>query len=1186
MSFLTKKSIFSQIAIVIFSLFMLSLILFKLFTYLRTPTDENIYKEPDSHFYITRDIKAVIADSIELQDESFIVDTIKTGSLLLKINDEKIIDTTDFLDKFNTLSNDTVFSITVFNPIKNKKSRFYLNKSFLTSNFVRYLPSAALIVNIQPDGASDRAGIKVGDIITKVNGKSFSSALECSKELNDSKIGDIIRYQILRNNEYIEIDVLLASIGIPTLFLLNIIIAALFISLGLFILFSRFDIKAARLTALMLLLSGFYFGLNIVSSYFIKNILFYLPIILNILCFVFIFPTLVHSLFYFPKESPELIRKKWIVKTYYGAGLIYFVFSSVMLFVNIEFFSEYPVGFFLLMFYAVLWIFINIKYRKLFNEENKKILLPLKIAGIAIILILITDWKIVRLIANQSFIQIYTYSKLAVIAAIPIIYAILIFKYRLFNYNLKVRKNVQYNIFSTAWKIISLIFLFGGLWLISTIELDLPKVTLTNSAVEVTNNPNDSEKTIEFHNTDTVLFIGKDSISTFHIQNQSKDKNQKINLGRSTKYSVDSSLGKALNIKGIVKLVSDVLTGKSLTIKFPASNHLSDNSNDINLNVSVNKKSSSQKNDRNKTREQYSSSEQSNDIHSKNRSKQSISRKSINSTIDKPIQNRDSSITETSLPKTSREFLEKMRQIKTKLKSERENQEIDSVGNIKNTRSKSTGYATEKKGNTAIEVNENNRLFERPNQITISFAEPDSTVITRKFFEKEKPSNLEKFLIINLSIIWVILFWKLSGKIQNTLDKRFHRSRVDYKRASIEISAIVTKNFSPSALSSLIVNTTKNLVQLKSAGIQYFKNGNKIYLQHYLGFDSTVLTDFCYSKSGKIIEYFNKYPNSCNVEYLEPELRKAFSDAGFQYVMPIIHKEKAVGLLLVGEKLSEDSFKNEDINFLNTIAGQTSLAIENGLLYDELSSQERLKHELEIARRIQLASLPQDIPNVSGLDVSGISLPAFEVGGDFFDYLKNNDSHLTVVIGDVSGKGTSAALYMSKVQGVIRTLNYYADSPLELMIQTNKHLYAYIEKGSFVTAIAAKFELDNRITRVCRAGHLPFLYFNAESHVLSQMTPKGMGLGFGNNELFEKSNSEAIINFNKGDIFVFVTDGITEARGENSEEYGWDRLKEVITENTSDSAERIRSEIVASVKNFSAMNNQFDDLTVVVVKIV
>ena len=143
---------------------------------------------------------------------------------------------------------------------------------------------------------------------------------------------------------------------------------------------------------------------------------------------------------------------------------------------------------------------------------------------------------------------------------------------------------------------------------------------------------------------------------------------------------------------------------------------------------------------------------------------------------------------------------------------------------------------------------------------------------------------------------------------------------------------------------------------------------------------------------------------------------------GFRCVVPIRSHDRLVGALLVGEKLAETSLNEEDLSFLSGVAKQSAVSIDNAFLYEEHAEKERMRHELNIARRIQLGSLPSVTPDVPGLDIAGLSVPALEVGGDFYDYLGWNGKEVMVVVGDVSGKGTSAALYMSKVQGILRSL--------------------------------------------------------------------------------------------------------------------------------------------------------------------
>ena len=156
-----------------------------------------------------------------------------------------------------------------------------------------------------------------------------------------------------------------------------------------------------------------------------------------------------------------------------------------------------------------------------------------------------------------------------------------------------------------------------------------------------------------------------------------------------------------------------------------------------------------------------------------------------------------------------------------------------------------------------------------------------------------------------------------------------------------------------------------------------------------------------------------------------------------------------MGVIAVGDKMSESAFNTEDIAYLESISKYSATAIENLFLYSDLSKQERIKQELEIARRIQLSSLPEELPNINGIDIAGGSLPAMEVGGDFFDIYQYSESQILLVIGDVSGKGTSAALYMSKIQGILQTLKDFKLSPKDLLSKSNSLIYGYLRKIFF-----------------------------------------------------------------------------------------------------------------------------------------
>ena len=440
-----------------------------------------------------------------------------------------------------------------------------------------------------------------------------------------------------------------------------------------------------------------------------------------------------------------------------------------------------------------------------------------------------------------------------------------------------------------------------------------------------------------------------------------------------------------------------------------------------------------------------------------------------------------------------------------------------------------------------------------------------------------------KMLIIFLSLFGVFVFWLLNKGIKNVLDKKFYQVRFDYRRAATEFSDIIKKG-TISELSASIAKELIELFHLKRIGVILFKNEERVIAQDYIGFDYKSFGELCLQSGRKLSEAIREFHGEFRIEYLYEPIKTIFHDYKFSYIVPIRSKDIVVGAVLLGEKRSEKSFTREDFNFLSAILTQASIAIENTFLVEECTIQERLKHELEIARRIQIASLPQRVPEVEGLDISGISMPALEVGGDFFDYLNGTMNEITVIVGDVSGKGTSAALYMSKIQGILRTLNEFMLTPRELFVRANQLLYKYLEKGAFVTVIAAKFDSSLRKVNIARAGHLPIYYYKSLDNSVTKILPKGILLGKSRKEVFDGNIEEINMDYSPGDVFLFISDGVIEARNSKSDDFDETRLMETFKNNVSLSSENIMDNIVKTVSDFSDEVEPYDDLTIVVVK--
>ncbi len=293
-----------------------------------------------------------------------------------------------------------------------------------------------------------------------------------------------------------------------------------------------------------------------------------------------------------------------------------------------------------------------------------------------------------------------------------------------------------------------------------------------------------------------------------------------------------------------------------------------------------------------------------------------------------------------------------------------------------------------------------------------------------------------------------------------------------------------------------------------------------------------------------------------------------------------IHNE-VKGFLFAGRKTSRD-FDEEDSKSVGTFAGFAAVALENAKLLEESIVKERLEKELDVAREVQYKILPQKNPNSEKFEASSLFVPAFEVGGDYYDFFEISNSKLGVVIADVSGKGIEAAFIMAEIKGIFSTLSKLYSNPKELLIKANSILQDSISRKSFVTAIYGIIDIEKETFRFARAGHSPLIYYNGTK--VQRIIPTGIGLGLDYSGKFENTLKEMEIKLNNNDIITLFTDGINESLNKNNEEYGFERLEDVIVKNSDKGVEDLSNEIMKSVSLFAQNNSQHDDITLVLFK--
>jgi sigma-B regulation protein RsbU (phosphoserine phosphatase) len=260
-----------------------------------------------------------------------------------------------------------------------------------------------------------------------------------------------------------------------------------------------------------------------------------------------------------------------------------------------------------------------------------------------------------------------------------------------------------------------------------------------------------------------------------------------------------------------------------------------------------------------------------------------------------------------------------------------------------------------------------------------------------------------------------------------------------------------------------------------------------------------------------------------------------------------------------------------------------------GLLLEK-AEKERLEQELKIARSIQMSLLPQGPLQMPGLSLSGHCEPAREVGGDYYDFLPLEDDRLGILIADVAGKGTSAALYMAELKGLVLSLSRHHVSPRKMLIEANQIISKHLDSRSFITMTYAVVDLRARTITCARAGHCPMVYVpgpDAPSRTPQILTPDGMvlGLQFDLGDTFDRILEEVTLPLGRGDLFVLYTDGISEAMNAQGDCFGDQRLVDLAALNADLKSDDLRACILDEVHAFAGDAAQHDDMTMVLLKI-
>lgn len=447
----------------------------------------------------------------------------------------------------------------------------------------------------------------------------------------------------------------------------------------------------------------------------------------------------------------------------------------------------------------------------------------------------------------------------------------------------------------------------------------------------------------------------------------------------------------------------------------------------------------------------------------------------------------------------------------------------------------------------------------------------------------------------NQGIIAVILFTIFAIRFQSTKDKalkiitqKFYPEQFAYQNVLIKFSNEISTVVGKDNILNLTLKTFVDSLKIKKFAILLNNSkSTKLKLIKQFGFNNKN----CELSLSSIQKYFEeKQLVSAHPEISREDFEKLFGEKAnvlieeeIFTIIPLIVKSKVIGVLLFGLKYSGSQFSGKDIELLYAAANQLAISIENARLYQSEVEKQKIEHDLELARRIQMNLLPSCIPNLNGLDICGEMIPAMHIGGDYYDLIPIDNNRIFIAVADVSGKGLSASLYMTKLQTIIKLYCKDGMSPKEILIETNKLIYESLEPGAFITMTLALFDTEMMKIKFCRAGHLPLLL--SENNEARFLRTKGIALGFDGGNLFDNNLEELEMDIMSGQVYLFFTDGITETMNEKNELFNEEKLLTIFNNNSHLDSTVIMNRIDSEIHKFKNTAEQQDDMTMVIVKV-
>lgn len=393
------------------------------------------------------------------------------------------------------------------------------------------------------------------------------------------------------------------------------------------------------------------------------------------------------------------------------------------------------------------------------------------------------------------------------------------------------------------------------------------------------------------------------------------------------------------------------------------------------------------------------------------------------------------------------------------------------------------------------------------------------------------------------------------------------------------LSALISQVFDLNELAETVTDLALKVSNADSAWMIWLDDENvkPISTKNISLTDSIIISDIIISKHST-----NRIKSTTLLNISKNEKTLDLSEKFFNIIVsPLKLHSKTKGFLITAKK-NNYTFDDEDKSAVNTFSEYASVAIENSKLVEESIEKERLERELEVAREMQQKILPQNAPQIGSLEISTVFIPAFEVGGDYYDFFETQDKKFGFTIADVSGKGITAAFIMAEIKGIFESLSRLLNKPKSILVEANQILKKSLNRKSFVSAIYGVIDPETEMISISRAGHTPVILIR--NGKLENLKPSGIGLGLDFTSNFQNSLEELEFKLERNDTIILYTDGITEAKNISMEDFGNNRLEKIIFEKKGSPIDEISRSIISEVTMFSKNNHQHDDITLVILR--